>query len=461
MSYIERAVYDYIIKVLSEGTRTLLSKRFILFTALLVASGSLSLLVTAGPVELDSDTVELVFLVQAATSIAFIVAGLVAKRLLSTWKRFLLLVVVVAVISAFGVAVSSQFQDIEVARQVLLEYYPFLCLFLWCLFMPIAGFGFARGMFYSRVTGSLLFLGKPEGDHRAIFYIFMALLALGGVGIGAGIVLTKEVVFIQSAGVLVAVASLLIFLVVFGVLAKNDTFNSTLAVFFLTAALPGMVMLFISNTGGAVSTFNYLLLGFSLIYTAQAQAKRASDYSGMSEEEIRVQMAKEKFEDKKRDPYGVGWLFYQLGAEGIVLIFLGTFLGYNLLHLEFFYGQEVAGTPYNPLLVVFDGMTVGQLYQVISLAIVTLIVVLLLLTYWLVPPVKDYFRSNLIRMSFLPTYDEAKAYITAVQSGEISKKEMTADAVKLVGGQLAKASMSGARGLLARFGIGSKDEDDR
>ena len=457
MSYIERAVYDYIINIITDGVKVLFSKRFILFTLLLLVSGSVSIFVIN--INNDPNLVQSFILLQAAISISFIVAGLVARVLFSTLKRFLLLIAVVIVILAIGT--SAQYLSLSLVSQFLLQYYPLICLLLWTLFMPLAGFGFARGMFYNRVTGSLLFLGKPENDKRALFYVFFALLALISVGLGLGIYFIQQDTLIKYSGIVASIISFIIFLIVFGIITKNDTLNSALAVFFVSSALPSMIMLLISNSSGVVGTFNYILLAFSLIYTAQGQARRASKLKGMSEEEVRLEAAKKKHEKSSSDPFGISKTFNYLGAEGIVLIFLGTFLGYNLLQIEYYYDIKNSPRINDLFFTTFNGITVGQLYQIVSLIIVTLFILFILLTNFTYPPARAYYKSDLIRLAFLPSYDEVKAYFIGVQSGEISKKDVTADAVKLVGGQLAKASLSAGKGIINRIGIGRKKEEEQ
>lgn len=459
MSYIERAVYDYVIKIITDGIKVLFSKRFILFTILLIASAVVSVIVVN--YQPDPNLVQTFLLIMAAISISFIVAGLVARILLSTMKRFVLLIILIAVITIIGVGSSRQFINIPAIVSVLLEFYPLVCLILWTIFMPLAGFGFARGMFYNKVTGSLLFLGKPENDKKALFFIFFALIALIGVGLGLGIFVLKSNAIMKVTGLVASFGSIIIFLIVFGVIIRNDTLNSTLSVFFVSAALPSMAILLISNGAGVIGTLNYALLIFSLIYTAQGQARRASKTSKMTEEEVRLEQAKKKHEKvRDTDPFGISKLFNYLSAEGIVLIFLGTFLGYVLLQLEYFYDLKNA-THFNSLyLKYFSGITVGQLYEIITIIITTLFILFIILTNFTFPPARSYYKSDLIRLQFLPSYDEIKAYFIGVQSGEISKKDMTADAVKLVGGQLAKASLTAGRGLLGKIGLGNKKQDE-
>lgn len=463
MSYLERGIYDYIFKILTDGVKVLFNKRFIIFTLLLLLSGLISIFVLINKSNLEQELIQNFLLLQSAIAISFIVAGLFAKRMLSTIRRFVLVIVIIILIIVLGLGSSQESLNIPIINQILLEYFPVICLLLWTLFMPIAGFGFARGMFYNRITGSLLFLGKPEEDKKAIFYVFIIIITFIGGIIGILIFMTHENPLIKSAGLFAGGISFLMIFIAYGVIIRNDALNSAISVFFIASAIPTMIMLLVSSDNGIIGTFNYILLGFSLIFTAQGQARRASKFSGKSEQDIRLEMAKEKHKSPNStdtDPFGVSKLFNFLGAEGIVLIFLGTFFGYNLLQIEFFH-DKTNTTKINPLMSsVFDTMTVGQLYQSISMIIIGLFIIFIIITNFTFPPARKYYRADLIRLAFLPNYDEVKNYITAVQSGDINKKDMTADAVKLVGGQLAKASLSAGRGFFGKIFKKKENSDD-
>ena len=78
MSYLERGIYDYLYKTLTDGIKVLFSKRFIIFTFLLLISGVISIYVVYQ--DLESNVVRSFLVVQAAISISFIIAGFLAKQ---------------------------------------------------------------------------------------------------------------------------------------------------------------------------------------------------------------------------------------------------------------------------------------------------------------------------------------------------------------------------------------------
>ncbi|MHA1989397.1 MAG: hypothetical protein ACW981_01880 [Candidatus Hodarchaeales archaeon] len=457
MSYVERALYDYVKKILTEGLQVLFSKRFIIFTLLLLVSGGLtiSIVVLEGQQEVNLELVRNAFLLLGSISFGFIVAGLLAKRFLSTLLRLVILVVVIIVGMSFGLIFTG-------LRDSFLEIYPILCFFLWTLFMPIASFGFARGLFYNKIIGSALFLGKPIDDHRAIFSGLFALLALIASVISI-YMLTRPEFIIFGAGFISLILSILIFIITIGKLFKNDTLNSSFSLFFTISAIPTILLLALSAENATITFLNYGLLSFSLIYTAQGQAKRAFQSSKMTDDEIRIMLAKEKHDENQQDdPYFVNKILRFIGSEGIVLIFLGTFLGYISLQLQVTRDLDPNSTGiinnfFNDYL---TGLTAGQVYQGISIVFIFIITLLVVITYIIGPGVRKYFKADLYRFAWLPTYDEAKAYFEKVQSGEIGMKDVSADVIKSVGGAALSSAKSAGASLFNRLlGRGKREEE--
>ncbi|OLS19616.1 MAG: hypothetical protein HeimC3_44510 [Candidatus Heimdallarchaeota archaeon LC_3] len=462
MSYVERALYDYVKKILTEGLQVLFSKRFIIFTILLLVSGGLaiSIVVLEGQQDIDFETIRNAFILLTSISFGFIVAGFLAKRFLSTFLRFIVMIIAISV--ALGLGMISIIFDFLTNPITLfyLEIYPIFCFLLWTALMPIASFGFAKGLFYNKVIGSALFLGKPKEDNKAIFSGIFALLTIFGMIIGVYLFFRSELIIIVAGG-LAIVMSILIFIITIGKLFKNDTLNSSFSLFFTVSALPILTLLALSTENTTITILNYGLLAFSLIYTAQGQAKRARGTSKMSEEEIRIMLAKEKHEQKTTDdPYFVNKILRFIGSEGIVLIFLGTFLGYISLQLQVardipvardidlgLPGQIINTTFHN----LFPGFTAGQIYQSISIIFIFIIILIISITYIIGPGVRRYFTADLYRFEWLPSYDEAKAYFEKVQSGEIGIKNVSADVIKTVGSAALASAKSAGASLINRL----------
>ncbi|MFW9930159.1 MAG: hypothetical protein ACFFD1_12260, partial [Candidatus Thorarchaeota archaeon] len=436
-------------------------------TFLLFLSGGISIVLLL--LEKDVETIKLAFLLQTSISLGFIVAGLLAKRFLSTIFRFIILLIVVAIAGGIGLIALLPAAPQQIAF-FYLELYPIICFLLWTFFMPIAAFGFAKGLFYNKIIGSALFLGKPQNDNRAIFSGIFALISLVTAVVGI-YMLTNPEMLIKLTGIIAIIFSLLVFLITLGKFFRNDVLNSAISVFFTVSAVPSIILLAFSTDNSTITLFNYALLAFSLIYTAQGQAKRALPTSRMNEEDIRIMLAKEKHDSKKTDdPYFISKTLRFFGSEGIVLIFLGTFLGYMTLQLEV--TKDLAQNTTNPINTIFrnlfynsatgTSLTAGQVYQTISIMFLVLILIIVFVTYIFLPSARSFFTADLYRFTFLPTYDEAKAYFTKIQSGEITMKDVSADVIKTVGGAaLSSAKMAGASIINRLLGRGKEKDNEK
>ena len=233
--------------------------------------------------------------------------------------------------------------------------------------------------------------------------------------------------------------------------------NSTFALFYTAAGIPTVIMLAVSSSSPIITTLSYVLLIFSLIYTAQGQAKRAHGHALKTEDEIRIEQAKEQFREVETDPYGLVKTIRYFGPEGVLFMLLGTFLGYMALQIMVSFdidqkNANPANTLLNPLFLdLFGNLTAGQVYQIITLFFIFLIIVFVIVTYMLTGTTRKYFTDNLYRFNWLPTYDEAKAYMTKIASGEIGAKDVSFDAMKLIGSAAVTQARKGASNFLKRF----------
>ena len=207
MSYVERAFYDYLKSTMTSGVRMLLERRLILFSFFLVIIGVVNTILTY-LYQNEKDivtlsTLESVFLLELAVAIGFICAGLLSPifRLRSTLGRFLMLIFSSAII--FGVSIIGEPQNVD---EAFLEWIPIFLLFSWAFFIPLSTFAFAYGLFSNKITGSVLFLGKPSADRRAIFWGPIFLLALGiGIASLAIILVVTFLILAQAQDQIVAV----------------------------------------------------------------------------------------------------------------------------------------------------------------------------------------------------------------------------------------------------------------
>ena len=170
MSYVEKAFWDYLKSTLFGGVRILLSRRLVLFSLILFLTSAVTtsafVLQSQASDLITNDLLNLLFSVQTSIAIGFIISGLLSKKL-NILSRFFLLLLIAAI-----------FTVIATISDIPITYFPVTALLLWAFLVPLATFSFSKGLFSNKITGSVLFLGKPTTDRKSIFSGVMTLVAL-------------------------------------------------------------------------------------------------------------------------------------------------------------------------------------------------------------------------------------------------------------------------------------------
>ena len=167
MSYIERGIYDYFKKSLTDGMRVLLSRRFLLFTLLMAIVGVFTTALTAGVMTgvvtgFDPDLIQLILYIEASLALAFILTGLINRLLTKFLIKAFIVFFFWIIFSLIGVLTMNTPELMDMISEAV----ALLCLFSWSIFIPLSTVWASQGLFYSKITGSILFLGKPEDNHN-------------------------------------------------------------------------------------------------------------------------------------------------------------------------------------------------------------------------------------------------------------------------------------------------------
>ena len=437
MSYVEKAFWDYLKATLFGGVRILLSRQFILFSVILFVTS----VVTTGLVVMQEqaselitpDLIDLAFSLEISLAVGFILSGLIAKRLTFIYRLILMfgIVLIVFVLSLFSteIALLSDITDFFI------EIFPLLAFFCWSFLIPVASFAFAKGMFSNKVTGSILFLGKPKTERKSIFSGLLTLIAVFSL-IGNGLMIYVGMMDSRTSyvilGIFAVVVSILILLIVQGVFFSDDIFNSVLGLFFIMI-LPNQLMIVLTSISGSeniVTTFDFLLVAFALLYSAQGISRRIKLKGVTLDESGQVKNV------KNDDPFRIGRFVGFVGGEGIVLIYLGLALGFHLIQLQIL--NSSAGI-YEEL---FAELSFSEAYHDITSIFSFIIFGIVTLTYFFQRG-RGYWEADIIRLDFLPPYDELKDYMERVKSGEISKTEIALTVGKKVGKTAVNAGSAG------------------
>ncbi len=379
------------------------------------------------------DLIDLAFSLEMSLAVGFILSGLIAKRLKFIYRLFLMfgIVLVVFVLALFStdIALLSELTDFFI------EVFPLLAFFAWSFLIPVASFAFAKGMFSNKVTGSILFLGKPKTERKSIFSGLLTVIAVFSL-IGNGLMIYVGMMDSRTSylilGIFAVAVSALVILIVQGVFFSDDIFNSVLGLFFIMI-LPNQLMIVLTSISGSeniVTTFDFLLVAFALLYSAQGISRRIKLTGVTIDESGQVKNV------KSDDPFRIGRFVGFVGGEGIVLIYLGLALGFHLIQLQIL--NNSAGI-YEDL---FAELSFSEAYHDITSIFSFIIFGIVTLTYFFQRG-RGYWEADIIRLDFLPPYDELKDYMERVKSGEISKTDIALTVGKKVGKTAVNAGSAG------------------
>jgi hypothetical protein len=363
---------------------------------------------------ITTELIDYVFIIQISIAIGMIICGLVSKKL-SLIIRFLLLIVVVIIIQGIYI-VSQTVTSLEIISEFLIEFFPLIAFFSWSFLVPLASFAFSKGMFSNKITGSVLFLGKPKTEKKSIFSGVFALIALLSVLWNLAMIYTGftedrlSYVFLGAIG---AIVSFTIILVVQGWVYSDDVFNTTLGFFFIMT-LPNQFMIFFTSVGGAeniINTFDYIFVIFSLLYSAQNISRRVKMKG------VVIDQTKQPKKKVKEDPFRIGRFIGFIGGEGVVLVYLGLALGFHLIQLQVMGGLDSAFSA------VFGTLEFSEVYHDVTMIFMVVILMFVMIFYTLQRG-KGYWESGIYRFDFLPPYDDLVDYLEKLKSGEISKTDL-------------------------------------
>lgn len=215
-------------------------------------------------------------------------------------------------------------------------------------------------------------------------------------------------------GILGIGVAFLVILVVQGIILGDDVFNTILG-FFFVVSLPNQLMIFITSISGSeniVTSFNYIMVLFSLIYSAQNVSRRikmkgvVKDPSKKSKKKI------------KEDPFRIGRFIGFVGGEGVVLTYLGLALGFQVFQL-----QLMSRLLPEAVTNLIGDLTFSEIYHDITLVFMAFILIIVIIFY-ILQGGAGYWATDVYRFDFLPPYDDLVDYMERIKRGEISKTDI-------------------------------------
>ncbi len=453
MSYVEKAFYMYLRSTLTAGIKVLFSRRFIFFTMAIIITAAISTIASwmisseNSMIKLTLEQLDIIYSIEIGVAISFIILGLLAKRVRANLIRIPLITVLSLIFVAMIVGTKQLNVLSSKINSLLVDAFPLLAFFAWCIMVPLAAYGFSKGLLANKVNGSLLFMGKPKNEPRAVFSLIFDLIFI--ITLGIGIYLTYQGFF--QVGPLLIVMAIIMILVTQGYLVKNDVFNTTMA-FYFALMFPNIIPMVMTTANVATNTagtLDFLLVLFSLIYTAQNISKKINlSELEKSEEIIIIDFEKEekkkkeqkrKKKDSKKhvdDPFYISKVVRTIGGEGLVFIFLGILLGFHITQLRVITNSGVLFPE------IFGNLEVGQVYRVLTFWVASISVILSIICFVTWRRFREYFQADIYRFEFLPPFEVLVENLEKLKSGEIDKKTIALNVVKFSLKSAAKSARS-------------------
>ncbi len=416
MSYVEKSFYWYLKRMLTSGFKLLFSRKYLpysLFFIIIISATSILAYLRSQNVQQALELYDFILKLELAVGTGFILTGIfLGKRSSVTQFSFIIIISILAFLGYSNV------------DPIVLDLLAASSYIIWIAISVFASYSMFRDLFGSKVLGTILFLGKKEGEGSILFAGPIALLLLGDLGIIWYAVqnsqeLTKGTIYALLAFVAAIFVGEIIILF-FG--SVDDVFFTSL-LFFLamgTIRLLQLVLdILLPRTKSSISWTDTILVIFFLLYSVQGMTKKA-----------------EKIPDEEIIAEG-SWIGQKItmiiGDRGAVIILLGLIFGFHVTQLQVLFGESIILTRY------FAGsnVSVAQLGHEIGVLIQGIWFFVLLFLWMFSPSFRKYASPEIKRFGWLPPFEDLVEFIEASKGGEIDwKKELTKFALSAAGSKI-------------------------
>ena len=407
------------------GFIALFSRRFVLYTFTFLIMFSISTLqfIFLEDNSTNSDD-PLVYYIQIAIAISFIILGFTIA------KQSLYLQVPIFLILTGGLTALFYFSTLYIAG-----YFAIIAFLVWLLITILSSFTFSRNLLGSKVLGSIIFLGKDPNERilfAGIFYVlFVVDLLLGGYLLVEELTSQETDLLSVIVASIICLSSLLVIFVVYFGGKRDDVFFSIIAVYFLIISVRIFSYSFevITDSGSSLSIFSISLALFFLFYSVSGYGKKLRKIGPQS---------KSDDDDKDHEEAGIFWfekLQDRIGDRGGILIVLGLVLGYHISILENYSISQNADSD------AFLSAILSRTRIINEIAIISAcsLFLVLILFYLFSPSFRRYASPKLIRLAFLPSFDQLLELVNKVRGDELSVKKLSGS----LAWALAKGSVKG------------------
>ncbi|MFW9923286.1 MAG: hypothetical protein ACFFDW_08390 [Candidatus Thorarchaeota archaeon] len=458
MSYIEKSVYKYLKSVVTSGVKALFTRKFLIYTIfflVVIVTTTLTSLVVHPSINLTifnippEKMINYLFYFEIAFALAYILVGMFLSKTPIVLHVFLIL------LFTGGITTGFYFLDNFVVIAILC----YVLFILWLLITIVSTFSFSKNLFGSRITGSILFMGKKEGGSALFSGISTPLILLC---IGAnGYILYQGIVnlswiYITTASVGILAGGLIIFII--WSLAKKDDLFCTIVSFFYLLTNTHVIQLVIRFIKGDVNYISWLSVFVSVFfllnsiskYYRKIQKLDADFQPRVNDEEIIKEEKKTKkrfwkLDNEIKEEFFISDVFKFITDRGVILLVLGFALAYHSMLLQIgFNNTNIAN--------IFTGISGGivQSGHCITMIFSAIVVLISIIFYYSSKRFRAYTSPQIFRFNFLPPFEDVEKFIVDAKAGNIDWKILARDATV----SLAKKGLSST----ARLSLSVKDQ---
>ncbi len=428
MSYVEKSVYRYLRRIVTSGIKALFTRKFLIYTIfflVVILTSTITALMSNPDINLTifgippEDMINYIFYFELAFALAYILVGLFLAKT-PTYLHILFVLII-----AGGLTTGFYYID----NIVVIAIVGFVMFVLWMLITIVSTYSFSKNLFGSRITGSILFMGKKEGE-SALFSGILTPLILGCIGLD-GYILYQGIVMPSwlyiSTGSVGIIMGAFIILVIWRLARKNDVYYTILSFFYIltnTHAIQLVIRLVKGDTN-YIAWLNIIISAFFLLnsiskYYRKVEKLDADFLPRQNLDEIVEEPTKKKKWRRKeseliKEEFFISDVFKFISDRGVIMGILGFALAYHSMILQIGFNRENISA-------IFDMIPGGivQTAHSISLLFAVIVVIFSIILYYSSNRFRNYTSPKIFRLNFLPPYEDVERFVVDARSGNIN-----------------------------------------
>ncbi|NHJ03805.1 MAG: hypothetical protein EAX90_03210 [Candidatus Heimdallarchaeota archaeon] len=368
-----------------------------------------------------------IFYFELAFAIAYILTGFFFT------KTPMFLHIIFVILIAGGITTGLYFLDNFIVVTIL----GFVLYCLWMFITIVSTFSFGKNLLGSKVTGSILFMGKKEGG-AALFSGILTPLILCCIGMNGYIlyqgIVTPSWLYITTAIVGILVGGFLIFAMWY--LARKDDVFYTILPFFYLMTNTHVIQLVIRLIRGDTTYISWLSILVSVFFLLNSISKYyrkvkkldadfLPNQEDLEEMEIPAETKKRWKKEKpiEKEEFFISDIFRFITDRGVIMLILGFALANHSVILQIGFNRANISA----IFVGFPGGVVQTAHSLTMLFAALAVVIIIILNY-ASKRFKSYLKPKIFRLNFLPPYEDVENFVINAKSGNINWKLFARDA---------------------------------